>query len=107
VLRVGRLSVVTRQFGSVSVASALPDARPLANELRGLARHTRLTTAPRDSADLLSFNRTAALRLLHLTWLGTPSKPCNTAPLNRHYVFLWQALMVRMAKLSLIRSHSL
>jgi hypothetical protein len=30
------------QFGSVSVASALPDARPLANDLGGLARHTFL-----------------------------------------------------------------
>jgi hypothetical protein len=31
------------QFGSVSVASVLPDARPLANDLGGLARHTFVT----------------------------------------------------------------
>jgi hypothetical protein len=39
-------------------------------------------SAPRDSADLPSFNRTAALRLL--TSLVT------LLPLDRHHAFLWQ-----------------
>ena|SRR5438105_4234572 len=63
-----------------------------------------VTISPRDSADLPSCNRRAALRLLHVTWLGTPS---NTARPSLSCGSLDDVDMARIAKLSPIRSHSL